>query len=218
MEAVAVGHVPGGRVEQRRRHHVLAEEHHEPVHRAHEQRTARAPVHAARDRQRIERAPARCPAADPRRARRRWLPMKKRNVPLPSCSCSSASTATPQLAANASAARVGSPAASKAALSGRSLALQVLLRLAVGEALHPHGQAPRGRVAGEFPVAELGLVEPGGKRADERLLQGQQRPRRQFLGADLQQEIVMLDLHARAAGDAAPASCSSGKPSASRLS
>src|ERR1700739_750302 len=45
----------GARLEQRRGHDVAAIEHHDPVHRAHEQRVARAPVHATWDRQGIER-------------------------------------------------------------------------------------------------------------------------------------------------------------------
>ena len=49
------------------------------------------------------------------------LPTKNRNVPLPSSWRSSASTVVPQLCANASAARVGAPLASKAALSGGPL-------------------------------------------------------------------------------------------------
>ncbi len=52
------------------------------------------------------------------------LPSKNTNVPLPSSRRRSASTCTPQLWAKASAARVGAPAASKAALTGGPLRLR----------------------------------------------------------------------------------------------
>ena len=51
---------------------------------------------------------------------------------------------------------------------------------------------------------------------DQRALQRVQRAWRQLLGADLEEKIVVLDLHG--APRAAAAACSSGKPSASRLS
>ena len=146
------------------------------------------------------------------------LPMKNRNVPLPSASRSSAATLTPQLSAKASAARVGAPRGVEGRRERRSLALQVLFGLARGEALHPHGEAPRRGVTGELTVRELRLVEPGGESRDQRLLQRQQRPGRQLLGADLQEEVVMLDLHAALTPEAASAARRSGKPSASRLS
>jgi len=42
-------------LEKRRRHHIAPEEHHDPVHRAHEHGLPLAPMHAARNGQLIER-------------------------------------------------------------------------------------------------------------------------------------------------------------------
>ena len=72
------------------------------------------------------------------------VPVKYRNVPLSSVMRSSASTAVPQLWAKASAARVGAPLASKAALSGGPRRFDVLLGSARGEAPHQYREAPRG--------------------------------------------------------------------------
>ena len=54
-EAVAVGEVAGAHPEYLGVDHLATEQHHDPVHRAHELRLARAPAHAPGDRQRIER-------------------------------------------------------------------------------------------------------------------------------------------------------------------
>ncbi len=65
-EAVAVGDIAGGYVEDRRVDDLLAEQHQHPVHGAHELRVAVAPAHALGDRQRVERG-----LHDPRQQRQR---------------------------------------------------------------------------------------------------------------------------------------------------
>src|SRR5262249_15325080 len=100
----------------------------------------------------------------------------------------------------------------------RALAPQVLLGLPRGEARHPHRKAPRGRIARELAVAELRLLEARTQCREERPLERVQRARRQLLGADFEEEVVVLDLHAAPPAALGAAALMSGKPSASRLS
>ena len=187
------------------------------MHRAYEQGVPAPPVHAARNRQLFE-----CRVHDAGQELRRALaglaadeeqkrPLALRE-PLERGDVDAATLGEGQRGARGSAGGV------EGRRERRSLALQVLFGLARGEALHPHGEAPRRGVTGELTVRELRLVEPGGESRNQRLLQRQQRPGRQLLGADLQEEVVMLDLHAALTREAASAARRSGKPSASRLS
>ena len=130
-----------------RRHDLAAEQHHQPVHRAHELRIARAPAHALRNRQRIqallhqarqqrarwqrrvlsalEAAGTRCPW---HRARARAL-----RAPRRSCARSRSRRAS------------GAPAASKLAMQRRSAALDELIGLCDGEPPDQHRQPARRR-------------------------------------------------------------------------
>src|SRR5256885_706735 len=97
-------------------------------------------------------------------------------------------------------------------------ALEMLFGLLRGEALHPHGEPPWGGKADELPVREARLVEARGESRHQGLLQGGERAGRQLLGADFKEEIAPLGLHAAAPAAAVGTLCSSGKPSAARLS
>jgi hypothetical protein len=111
--------------------------------------------------------------------------------------------------AKASAARVGAPRGVEAGAARRPATHNLLVGLTQAQAAHQHRQpARRGerldRAALEPEFAQARL-QPLRKRLFERA----QRLRRQFLGAELHQEI--------AAGHAVGACASIGKPSASRL-
>src|SRR5947207_2184207 len=228
VKAMTAREVAGRGVEERRGDHLASEQHHHPVHRAHEHRSALAPVHAARNGQRIEHL-AHEVGQQINRALAGLRADEEEEFPFAFVEL------LERLDARAAALGEGErgarrlPSRTEGGGKGRSAALHVLLGLPRGEALRPHRQAPRGGKARELPVREARLVEPRGKSRHERLLERAQRPRRQLLGADLQEEVVTLTphaalvLHAAAAG-APPAAAartgvaafSSGNPRASR--
>src|SRR5213080_2299766 len=228
VKAMTAREVAGRGVEERRGDHLASEQHHHPVHRAHEHRSALAPVHAARNGQRIEHL-AHEVGQQINRALAGLRADEEEEFPFAFVEL------LERLDARAAALGEGErgarrlPSRTEGGGKGRSAALHVLLGLPRGEALRPHRQAPRGGKARELPVREARLVEPRGKSRHERLLERAQRPRRQLLGADLEEEVVTLTPHAalvlHAAAPGAPpaaaartgvAAFSSGNPRASR--
>src|SRR5256884_6693983 len=194
-----------------------AVQHHHPVHRAHEQGGARPPVHATRDRQRIERRLHQSrqqrhgalagPATQEEQERPLALVQALQRLDARAATLGERKRGPRRLAC-----------CIERRVQRRSAALEVLLGLLRGESLHPHGEPPRGGKADELTVRQIRLVESRGESGDERLLQGGERAGRQLLGADLEEEVAPLGLRAAAPAAAAGAAFSSGKPSAARLS
>ena len=228
VKAMTTREVAGRGVEERRGDHLASEQHHHPVHRAHEHRSALAPVHAARNGQRIEHL-AHEVGQQINRALAGLRADEEEEFPFAFVELLERFDARPAALGEGERGARRLPSRTEGGGKGRSAALHVLLGLPRGEALRPHRQAPRGGKARELPVREARLVEPRGKSRHERLLERAQRPRRQLLGADLEEEVVTLTpyaalaLHAAAPG-APPAAAartgvaafSSGNPSASR--
>src|SRR5256884_2610921 len=194
-----------------------AVQHHHPVHRAHEQGGARPPVHATRDRQRIERR-----LHQSRQQRHGALAgpatQEEQERPL------ALIQALQRLDARAATLgeRQRGPRRPTCRIERRvqrwSAALEVLLGLLRGESFHPHGEPPWGSKADELTVRQTRLVEPRGELGDERLLQGRERAGRQLLGADLEEKVAPLGRHAAAPAAGGGTLFSTGKPSAARLS
>jgi hypothetical protein len=143
MEAVAAGMAAGRHAEQRRGHDVLAEEHHHPVHRAHEQRLALTPAHAARDGQLIERRLHQCrqqPHGFLARACSGEIQESALDVrdALERLHGGAAALGEGERGARRGAARI------EGGTQRRSAALQLLLGSARGEAPHQYREAPRG--------------------------------------------------------------------------
>ena len=233
VETMTVGVASGAGVEERRGNDVAAEEHDHPVHRAHEHRLPLAPVHAPRNRQLIER-----PLHQGGQQLHRGLPgaradeEEKRPLaliePLEGGDAAAAALGEGERGARRRATGIEGGA------ERGSASFQMLLGLRSGEALHVHGKsAGRGKTR-NAPMVQPRLVEACGESCGEGLLERAQRLRRQLLGADLDQEVLVSAAHwpARAAlppgarlpacsaSPAARRACgvfSSGKPSDSRL-
>ena len=119
---------------------------------------------------------------------------QKRNSPFASLMRVRSSTFTPQESAKAVAARVGLPAASKAAVHRRTPALDALLRLPVEQLGDQDGEAARREVRLDRAVGEA----RGGKTRDdavpERLAERDEAPGRHLLRADFHEEVVAVHL------------------------
>ncbi len=220
VKTMATREMARGGVEERAGHHLPAVQHHHPVHRAHEQGVARAPVHAAWNRQRIQRG-----LDQPREQRHRALTgpgtQEEQERPLAFIQARQRLDARAATLGERERRTRRQACGIERRVHRRSAALEVLLGLLGGEALHPHGEPPWCCKANELTVRQARLVEARGEARDEGLLQGGERLGWQLLGADFKEEIAPLGLHATAPAAAASAGgtgFSSGKPSAARLS
>ncbi len=139
-------------------------------------------------------------------------------MPLPSSSFWSESSGTPQLSANAVAARVGWPAASKDAVTGGPFRRTSCSGCREVNRF-THTAIRRGVAIGlNVSVRQIGLHQAFLHAGDERQFELAQCLRRQLLGADLDQKVSLLHLRlAHAATSGAADFFSIGKPNASRL-
>ena len=206
-------HVAGRGVEQGCGNNVLAEEHHEPMHRPHEFSAARAPAHALGDRQAIK-----CGLDNPRQQRRgvqarfRGNEEEKRTLGF--------LERLQHLDARAAALRERKRSTGR--LSGgverganwRPAALHVLLRLPGGQTLHQDRKAPRRCKRQDLAMLESRREKTRAHTGCKSLGERKKCFRRQLFGAELNEKIVLLDPHAPLA---AAVCFSIGKPSASRL-
>jgi hypothetical protein len=225
-EAMAEGQVRRGDAQHLAGHHILAEQHQHPVHRAYELRLAGAPAHAPGDRQCVERG-----LHDARQQARGRRARLGAAIHQPRALRRLEALERPDL--DAASLREGEGCLHRRALriegrlDRRTAALDRAIGLSLREPAHAHREPPRCGEALDGTVLEPGLAESPGDSVGKRSGQCQQRLRRQFLSADLDQEIAAAGAHrvASAVGtalvsawrDAERTPFSIGKPSASRL-
>ena len=218
MEAVAAGRRTGIGVEQARGQHRIAQAHQHPVHGTHELGLARAPAHALRDRQRIERG------LDDAGQQRRgggagFLALEGQELAL------ALGDAPERFERDTAALGEGRGRARRCTLLVEggvdrwAATLDLLFGLRRRQCAHQHSEPPRCCVGLHRAVPETRRSEPRGDALGERTLELRQRERRQFFGAELEEEILHGGhgvFSAAVATGAAP--CNIGKPSVSRAS
>ena len=180
------------------------------MHRPHELGLARAPAHAAGNRQRLQRLAhevgqeLRGGGARPRAGPEQDLAPAVVDAPQ-----------FPDTDTTGGCERERRPgrlaAGIKGGADGRTTALDLPVGLAVGERADEYREPARRRVGKCASIREAGCGETCGQRGCQRLREFQQITRWQLLGAELEQEVRAL----HAALPAAPRSI--GKPSAARL-
>ena len=209
MEAMAARRRTRIGVEQPRRQHLVAQAHQHPVHGPHELGIARTPAHALRDRQRIERGLD--DAGQQRRGgRARLAALEEQELAL------AFGDATQRLERDTAALGEGRAGTRRGALlveggaDRRTTALELLFGLCRRQGAHQHGEPARRGVGVHCAVREARCGETRGDALGERTLELRQGKRRQFFGAEFEEEV--------AHGGHRASSCSIGKPSASRAS
>lgn len=214
VEAMSARTRAGIRVEQTRLQGLVAESHHDPMNGPHELGIAATPAHALRDRQAIESA-----LDDGRQQRRRGgtglaaLELQKLSLAL--------GHATERFERDTAALGERGRRTRRCArfverrVDGRAAPLDPLHGLHLGECTNEHGQ-PAGRGVGDDTVVgEGGGIETCAKALGQCALEFGQGERRQFFGAEFEQEIASAH---GAPPPAAPVAFTIGKPRASRLS
>ena len=163
---------------------------HQPVHRPHELRLAGAPAHALGDGQRIERLAHDLRQQLARRGAGLHAGVTQALIAFRvALAARGRSTATPQLWAKACAARVGCPDASKAALTGGPRRCSCWSCAASASRLTRTARRRGVAKDSHGAVREAGCVDARHDAVAERLFQRTQCLGRQFLGAQLDQEI-----------------------------
>ena len=191
MKTMAAGHAPGGDAEDLPVDHLLAVQHDDPMDRPHELHGSGAPAHAPRDRNRVERG-----LDDAREEFGGRLTRASR-------------AAEEELAlvvvetgefVDFHAAGLGKSGRGAGRLAGgvergrdrRPAALDALLRLAIEELGHLHGEAARREIGLGGGVREARGLEAGLDAVAEGRAERREALGRHFLRADLDQEVVAV--------------------------
>jgi hypothetical protein len=208
MEAMAARVRAGVGVEQPRRDDVVTEAQREPMHGTHEFGVARAPAHALRDGQRIER---RLHDAGQQRGRAR-AGFAAFEVQKFAFAFGDAAERVERDAATVCECRRGSRRCAlfvERGVDRWTAALDALLGLRVDELAHQHGKTAGRGICVQRAVRQAGGFESRTNACGERTLEFGQRERRQFFGAEFEQKVARTH--------AAPLwAATIGKPRASR--
>ncbi len=197
MKAMPPCQVARLRVQNIRGNDILAVQHDQPMHRPDKLGCAGSPVHATWNRQRLEGRPhdARQQLADRRATLATdveeeralaFVEFLQRFQGRPATLCEGQRGAG------------GLTRGVERGAHRRAPALDVLIGLLRRQSFHEHGQSPRRRERQYASKGQPGALETAAHAGPECELQGAQRLGRQFLGAQLDQEIAPLDLHERA--------------------
>ena len=215
MKTMAARRAAGRGVENRRRHHFTAEQHDHPVHGAHELRFARAPAHALRHRQRSQRFGDDARQQLCGRSTGFGAAVPQAFVAL---LVALASELFKRHAATAGKGLRGARRRAGGIEGGaqrRAATADLLVSLLQRESAHAHREAARRRERFHLAMAQTRFGQPRDDAFAQRLLERGQGLGRQFLGAELEQEIAPPG--AARGHHAFTAAGRSGKPCASRL-
>ncbi len=189
MKAVPVCQVRGDRIQHCRRDYFVPVEHEQPVHRAHELGTAGSPVHAARDRQRVQ-GTLNDAGQQVLHVRARFGADEKQKLAfafvelLQLLDRRAAALRERQRGAS------GLPGRVERGGYGWSAAFDVLVGLPRSELLHHHREASRCGKRNDLPWLQAHTFQSGADARCEPQLQGAKGLGRQLFGPDLNQEVV----------------------------